>query len=255
MTKSSFFYIANFMVGLLLSVACSTQPPSPTQTPPPTATPIKKALPDEPKQDIEEWERLAYDYLHLALVHETQASDMLDIANAAEQLGNRSKATEMRRQYEENQKIARISRNKANDIFFKIAKEYPLYVNIDKVLFFLSYNLRQMGEMEDAIAVAQKLVREFPESIYAPSSIIIIADDKFAKGNTKYALEMYQLIENSNPSDSNIEYAMYKIGLCYLILGDLLKSFNQFEKLITSLLKPIFEMQTQSIEGRRKRRR
>lgn len=191
-----------------------------------------KATPDESDSKPELMERLTQEYLKLAKIYDTMAFDQLDLANGAEQEGNSSKAADLRRQLEENQKLAQAARKKANETYFKISKEYPLYPGLDKILFFFSYNLKQMGELEDAIAISQKLVREFPESKYALSSSIAIADAKFANEDVNGALEMYQTVASSGSTDPNIGYAMYKIGWCYFNLGEPKKALAQFEQVI-----------------------
>jgi cellulose synthase operon protein C len=190
------------------------------------------ATPDDSDQKPELIERLTQEILKEAKIYDTMAFDMLDLANAADSDGNASKAADLRRQVEDNQKRANQARAEANKYYLQLINEYPLYPNKDKILFYFSYNLKQMGQMEDAIAVAQQLVRELPDSQYAQASLIAIADAKFSNEDVQGALENYLTVADSGKTDPNVGYAMYKIGWCYFNLGEPRKALAQFEKVI-----------------------
>src|SRR5690606_17232724 len=135
--------------------------------------------------------------------------------------GNASKAEELRRLQAEDEKTAQEYREKTIQVYAQIIGDFPLYENSDKVLFYLAFNLGEMGRTQDAHEFYQQLVRDFPESKYIPDAYVGLAEYTYVVDeNMELALDQYQLAIDSDPEGPVAGYAMYKQGWCYFNMGE-----------------------------------
>jgi outer membrane protein assembly factor BamD len=118
------------------------------------------------------------------------------------------------------------------------SKEIPK--NNPDALYQKGYEDYQKGRYEKAIESFQKLKEEYPLSELALRAELGIADANFSRKEYGYAEMAYNDFVNLHPTNENIPYVMYQIGMCHYkqMLSvdrdqtDALKALKEFEKLI-----------------------
>jgi outer membrane protein assembly factor BamD len=101
------------------------------------------------------------------------------------------------------------------------------------------YDHFQKGRYEKAIESFQRLKEEYPLSELAIRAEIGIADAQFSREEYGYAEMAYNDFLNLHPTNENIPYVMYQIGMCHykqLVSIDrdqtnTSQALNEFEKL------------------------
>lgn len=68
---------------------------------------------------------------------------------------------------------------------------------------------------EDAIAAFQELNAKYPVSQYAVQAKLRIADSYYKEENYAEAISAYREFEKLHPTNENIPYAIYQIGICH----------------------------------------
>jgi len=77
------------------------------------------------------------------------------------------------------------------------------------------YENYQDGDYSDAIEFFQRLREEYPLSRYASMAEIGIADSYYSKKNYASAETEYVNFIDFHPTDENVPYAMYQLGMCH----------------------------------------
>lgn len=92
-------------------------------------------------------------------------------------------------------------------------KEIPK--NNPEALYRKGYEDYQKGRYETAIESFQKLKEEYPLSELALRAELGIADANFSKKEYGHAEMAYNDFVNLHPTNENIPYVMYQIGMCH----------------------------------------
>ncbi len=178
-------------------------------------------------------ERLSDMLWQRARFHELRSFDRLMEAREFEAAGNASKAAEMMRLKEEDEKTAAESREEMLKNYKEVIKYFPDYPQIDKIKYYLAFNLAEMGYAAEAYEHYMSIVRDHSNSQYIGDAFLGLAEYTFnIEEDMVLALSQYQKTVEANPNSQAGTYAMYKMGWCYFNLGEPRKALAQFEKVI-----------------------
>ncbi len=120
-----------------------------------------------------------------------------------------------------------------------ISKEIPR--NNPNALYQKGYEDYQKERYEKAIESFQKLKEEYPLSELALQAELGIADSHFSMEEYGYAELAYSDFINLHPTNENLPYVMYQVGMCHYkqVLSidrdqtETWKALKEFEKLLT----------------------
>jgi tetratricopeptide (TPR) repeat protein len=100
----------------------------------------------------------------------------------------------------------------AIETYRKILEAYPNYERNDKVLYQLSRAYDEIGEPDEAMAVMDRLVAEYPYSKYVDEVHFRRGEYFFVRKSYLDAEEAYESIVGMGTSSSYYELALYKLG-------------------------------------------
>ncbi len=108
--------------------------------------------------------------------------------------------------------LERASAREAIALYAKLLNDYPLYERNDQVLYQMSRAYEELGQVEEAMTVMDRMVREFPRSRY-------IDEVQFRRGEYLFTRRRYLDAENAygsivtiGASSSYYQLALYKLG-------------------------------------------
>ena len=97
-------------------------------------------------------------------------------------------------------------------LYQKLLAEYPLYDRNDQVLYQMSRAYEELGRIDEAMAVMERLVREFPQSRYIDEVQFRRAEYFFSHRNYLDAEDAYTTITTIGKGSYYYELALYKLG-------------------------------------------
>jgi len=97
-------------------------------------------------------------------------------------------------------------------LYQKLLNDYPLYENNDQVLYQLSRAYEELGRVDEAMEVMNRLVAEYPESRYIDEVQFRRAEYYFIRRRYIDAEEAYASIVTMGVGSSFYELALYKLG-------------------------------------------
>ena len=97
-------------------------------------------------------------------------------------------------------------------LYRKLLEKYPLYERNDQVLYQMSRAHEELGQVEAAMSVMNRLVKEYPTSKYMNEVQFRRAEYFFTRKKYLDSEEAYQSIVTSGPGSSYFELALYKLG-------------------------------------------
>jgi tetratricopeptide (TPR) repeat protein len=97
-------------------------------------------------------------------------------------------------------------------LYQKLLREYPAYQRNDQVLYQMSRAYEELGRIEEAMAVTDRLVRELPQSRYLDEVQFRRAEFFFAHRRYLDAEEAYASIVALGVGSSFYRLALYKLG-------------------------------------------
>ena len=100
-------------------------------------------------------------------------------------------------------------------LYKKLLNEYPSYERNDNVLYQMSRAYEELGEIEEAMTVMDRMVRDFPGSRYIDEVQFRRAEYFFTRRRYLDAEEAYKSIVGNGVSSSFYELALYKLGWTY----------------------------------------
>ncbi|MEJ2698816.1 MAG: tetratricopeptide repeat protein, partial [Desulfuromonadales bacterium] len=100
----------------------------------------------------------------------------------------------------------------AISLYKKLLKKYPQYQRNDQVLYQMSRAYEELGRVEEAMAVMDRLVRNFPHSRYLDEVQFRRAEYFFVRRKYLDAEDAYKAIVNIGVSSSFYQLALYKLG-------------------------------------------
>jgi tetratricopeptide (TPR) repeat protein len=108
--------------------------------------------------------------------------------------------------------LERASTREAIVLYKKLLDDYPLYERNDQVLYQMSRAYEELGQTEEAMAVMDRMVREFTRSRYIDEVQFRRAEYFFAHRRYMEAEDAYTSIVNMGVGSIFYELALYKLG-------------------------------------------
>lgn len=109
---------------------------------------------------------------------------------------------------------------------------YPQYTALDKAMFALAHEYRELGEPENALKVYKQIIDKFPQSALIDESQYIVGNIYFDKKDYEFALEQY-LNVLKRPTSPITSAAYYKAGMSYIQLDKFVDSMAAFNQVLT----------------------
>jgi tetratricopeptide (TPR) repeat protein len=111
--------------------------------------------------------------------------------------------------------LDRAGAREAIELYQKLLRDYPLYERNDQVLYQLSRAYEELGRIEAAMDVMDRLVREYPRSRYLDEVQFRRAEFFFSHRQLIGAEEAYASIVALGVGSSYFPLALYKLGWTY----------------------------------------
>jgi tetratricopeptide (TPR) repeat protein len=108
--------------------------------------------------------------------------------------------------------LERAGAREAIVLYEKLLVKYPDYERNDQVLYQMSRAYEELGEIEEAMAITDRLVREYPRSRYIDEVQFRRAEYFFARKRYLEAENAYKSIVDGGVRSSFYELALYKLG-------------------------------------------
>jgi tetratricopeptide (TPR) repeat protein len=108
--------------------------------------------------------------------------------------------------------LERASTREAIELYTKLLNDYPLYGRNDQVLYQMSRAYEELGQTKEAMAVMDRMVREFSGSRYIDEVQFRRAEYFFAHRRYMDAEDAYTSIVNIGVGSTFYELALYKLG-------------------------------------------
>ncbi len=100
----------------------------------------------------------------------------------------------------------------AVELYKKLLNDYPTYERNDQVLYQMSRAYEELGQVDEAMQVMNRLVREYPKSRYMDEVQFRRAEYFFTRRHYLDAEEAYGSIVTMGVSSSYHQLALYKLG-------------------------------------------
>jgi TolA-binding protein len=84
---------------------------------------------------------------------------------------------------------------------------------------------------DESRQIMREIINSFPEGHYIDRAYFWIAESHFAEKNYSLALQFYQKVLNF-PGSSKADDAQFKIAVCYSLLGEPEKAFEEYKVLV-----------------------
>ena len=97
-------------------------------------------------------------------------------------------------------------------LYTRLLNEYPLYEHNDKVLYQMSRAYEELGQIDEAIDVMERLFRDFPGSSYIAEIQFRRAEYYFSRRRYLEAEDAYLSIVDKAANSTFFELALYKLG-------------------------------------------
>ncbi len=170
--------------------------PPPEHVTPPESSPVAGAAPEQAVAHIP--------------VHDESEADFVD--RAAHSLAADSTATATDRSVGGTGDLERTGAREAIALYQKLLDDYPLYERNDQVLYQMSRAYEELGQTEEAMAVMDRMVREYPQSRYFDEVQFRRAEYYFVHRRYLDAENAYESIVNMGADSQFYELALYKLG-------------------------------------------
>jgi tetratricopeptide (TPR) repeat protein len=108
--------------------------------------------------------------------------------------------------------LERAGTREAIVLYKKLLNNYPLYERNDQVLYQMSRAYEELGQIKEAMAVMDRMVRDFPRSRYIDEVQFRRAEYFFVHKRYLDAEDAYASIMDIGVSSSFYELALYKLG-------------------------------------------
>ena len=149
--------------------------------------------------------------------------------------------------------IERAGAREAITLYEKLLKDYPLYDRNDQVLYQMSRAYEELGQIKEAMAVMERLVREVPRSRYIDEVQFRRAEYFFAHRHYLDAEDAYTSIVTIGVSSSFYELALYKLGWTFYKQELYQEALDRFIALLDYKVSKGFDFEKSADEQERKR--
>ena len=193
---------------------------------------IKNTDEDDPSKPAL-MERLGDMLWQKAKYYDLRSYDFLSASYEAEDRGDAAGKAKALEQKAADEKTSRAARDEMLKLYKEIIKYFPDYEQIDKIRYYMAFNLAEMGFAGEAYEQYSGIVREHSNSKYLAEAFLGMAEYTFTiEEDMPLALQQYQKVVSIDASSSAASFAMYKMGWCYFNLGEPKRALAQFEKVI-----------------------
>ncbi len=128
---------------------------------------------------------------------------------------------------------AKKAKKEAIEIYQRFIETFPKNEAVDRALFYIAHEYRELGTFDDMVKTYIKLTHDFPKSLFWEESELILGDFFLEdKKDPNMALEAYQRIME-RPTNAFIPIARYKTGWCYINKDDFHHALLAFEGVLT----------------------
>ncbi len=111
--------------------------------------------------------------------------------------------------------LERAGAREAIALYQKLLNEYPRYERNDQVLYQMSRAYEELGQVNEAMQVMDRMVREFPRSHYIDEVQFRRAEYFFTRRRYLDAEEAYKSIVSMGAESTYYQLALYKLGWTY----------------------------------------
>ncbi len=108
--------------------------------------------------------------------------------------------------------LERAGAREAIALYQKLLTEYPLYEHNDQVLYQMSRAYEELGQIDDAMKVMDRMVRDYPKSRYIDEVQFRRAEYFFTRRHYLDAEDAYKSIVQMGVKSSFYQLALYKLG-------------------------------------------
>ncbi|WP_257446627.1 tetratricopeptide repeat protein [Archangium lipolyticum] len=98
-------------------------------------------------------------------------------------------------------------------IYEELLSGYAEWPQRDEILFYLGYNLQELGRRDDAVKRYHQLIQEYPQSQFVPDTYVQLGNHYFDNNKLKEAREYYEKARESKVPKV-YAYAVYKLAWC-----------------------------------------
>ena len=103
-------------------------------------------------------------------------------------------------------------------IYEELLSGYADWPQRDEILFYLGYNLQELGKRDDAVKRYLQLIEEFPQSQFVPDTYVQLGNHYFDNNKLKEARGYYEKARASKVPKV-YAYAVYKLAWCDYNVG------------------------------------
>jgi tetratricopeptide (TPR) repeat protein len=218
------------LVLLLLAAGCAAPPVRPPP-PPGTAELLERSL-VKLEHSVRETKRLlrtareeAYaPELHLRLAELYAEMSRLRYLLLVERSGNK------------NERVIRspdvvFLKESAIAAYAKVLAEWPRHPSVDKALFFMAHELRELGRFPEMVQRYEQLASEHPSSPLRLEALLLLGDHYFSADDVRTAEARYRSILAAKESRVH-PMARYKLAWARINQNDWHGAFSAFEKIV-----------------------
>ena len=161
--------------------------------------------------------RLADQHLEKKAYYELQAGALYEKIDAAKQAGKADEARKLTELQARHIREARAAGERAVNAYQALVGNPKLagYARLDESLYYMAFELGQLGREQDMQAAYQRLIADHPSSQYISHAYLAFGDYYFENGQIGHAVRLYERVIQ-DPASPNYAYALYKLGWCYL---------------------------------------
>lgn len=116
---------------------------------------------------------------------------------------------------EEADDLERAGAREAIALYEELLEKYPLYERNDQVLYQMSRAYEELGRIEEAMQVMNRIVREYPHSRYIDEVQFRRAEYYFTRKRFLDAEDAYKVIVDMGRGSRYYELALYKLGWAF----------------------------------------
>ena len=161
--------------------------------------------------------RLSDHYLEKKAYFDLQAGSLYQKIYDAEDSGNKKLAKQLTEQQKRHMRDAREASEKAARIYESLVNNtaFASYARMDEAIYYYAFELGELGEEEKMKAAYQRLINDFPNSVYIAQAYLAFADFYYGKGEIGNAVRLYERVTQFKDSPV-YAYALYKLAWCHL---------------------------------------
>lgn len=119
-------------------------------------------------------------------------------------------------------------------VYGRILDEFPDYPDNDKVLFYIAHEYRELGDYEQMTVFLRRVIEEYPKSVFANESLLVLGDYHFDRSELEQAEKYYRKIVNG-PESPTHGMARYKLAWVRINKEDFKGALKLFEASIENL--------------------